>query len=301
VPLVFIHGVNTRKSDADYGRAVAARRTMFDQLVAREVRKTCPRFQVAEDIYWGDLGVGFLWNLRSVPDIRKTETQGPEEDALKNADLLSIVSDEASDGKVEHLGPPQPLVEAAKRDPAGLVRAMFAEEADRFAPLSTRPPDKSASTDKAAEAQGQHLGLLLIAVERFARQAAEQPALVQDANDDAVARKIQEGIRKQYQEVYEEARKEAETAAGVEHPGILSGGIGWTRDHLKQTVSDAAAYAKKAAMATARGASLGLAKWLRDPVIRKGLRSWAMSSSTCITAERHRRAFTSACAKGCSR
>ena len=134
MPLVFIHGVNTRKSDADYGRAVAARRTMFDQLVAREVRKTCPRFQVAEDIYWGDLGVGFLWNLRSVPDIRKTETQGPEEDALKNADLLRIVSDEASDGKVEHLGPPQPLVEAAKRDPAGLVRAMFAEDADRFAP-----------------------------------------------------------------------------------------------------------------------------------------------------------------------
>src|SRR5215470_11047690 len=82
---------------------------MFNQLVAREVRKTCPRFQVAEDIYWGDLGVGFLWNLRSVPDIRKTETQGPEEDALKNADLLRIVSDEASDGKVEHLGPPQTI------------------------------------------------------------------------------------------------------------------------------------------------------------------------------------------------
>ena len=166
----------------------------------------------------------------------------------------------------------KPLVEAAKRDPAGLVRAMFAEEADRFAPLSTRPPDKSASADKAAEAQGQHLGLLPIAVERFARQAAEQPAQVQDANDDAVARKIQEGIRKQYQEVYEEARKEAETAAGVEHLDILSHGIGWTRDHLKQTVNDPAAYAKKAAMATARAASLGLAKWLRDPVSRKGLR-----------------------------
>ena len=87
-----------------------------------------------------------------------------------------------------------------------------------------------------------------------------------------MARKIQEGIRKQYQEVYEEARKEAETAAGGEHLGILSGGVGWTRDHLKQTVNDAAAYAKKAAMATARGASLGLAKWLRDPVSRKGLR-----------------------------
>ena len=66
MPLVFVHGVNTRCTDEDYSRAAAARKTMFEQIVAPAVAKRgFPEFSVADDIYWGDLGVAFGWNLRS--------------------------------------------------------------------------------------------------------------------------------------------------------------------------------------------------------------------------------------------
>jgi hypothetical protein len=272
MPLVFIHGVNTRSADEDYDRTKAARQVMFDQLIAKHVRQVCPDFRVANDIYWGDLGVGFLWRLRSVPDIRLKEEQGPEIDKLRNPDLLNVVAGDGGPGIVRKQTE-QPIADAAKRDPAGLVRAIFAGEADRFAPPSI-PRTASSTVEQTAEAQGRNLGLLFIAVERFAREAAANPALIDGETDSEVLQKIQTGLRAEYQKVYNEAKPEAtgQPAAGVEHLGRISDALNWTLNYMKETVAEAGDYAKQAALAAARDSSLALAKLARDPVTRKTLR-----------------------------
>ena len=87
VPLVFLHGVNTRNSDADYVRGVSARRTMFEEIVVPRIRKQgFPDFTVAPDLYWGDLGVSFGWNLRAVPPTRVLESLGPDSQSGPNLD-----------------------------------------------------------------------------------------------------------------------------------------------------------------------------------------------------------------------
>ena len=274
MPLVFIHGVNTRATDPDYERGVAARQMMFEQLVARPMRTTYPDFRIAPDVYWGDLGVGFLWRLRSIPDIRQKEVQGPEEDRSKNLDLLRVGSAKSRlDSRVEHLGIPQPFAEAAKVDPAGLIRAIFAAEADRFAPPLLKPPVDDSNAGGRTTEEGKNHGLLWIAVDRFARRVETQRALIQAESDSEVVERIQSGIRDEFQAVFEEAKPAAaETSEGVEHLGKLSDGLGWALGHLKDAVDDASAFLKKTAASAGRDASLGLTKILRDPISRKGLR-----------------------------
>jgi hypothetical protein len=275
LPLVFIHGVNTRSTDADYARCVEARRMMFDQLVAKKVRERYPGFRVAEDIYWGDLGVKFLWRLRSIPDTRQKYTQGPGGDEMGNPDLLALMLQPPKGDKREHLGPAQPLAEAARRDPAGLVRAVFAEEADRFAPPLFAPDQSGKETvsPESAVAQGENLGLLLIAIDRFARKAAEQPNLIQGATDQEVLDLIQSGVDDAYRSTFEAARADrAKIVEGKEHLGKISDGIGWTLNYLKTTIQDARDSLAKLATAAGREASLELSRRFRDPLSRKGLR-----------------------------
>src|SRR5260370_12643489 len=120
MPLVFIHGVNTRSTDEDSARAVVARTTMFEQLVVPAlVKRGFPEFSVADDIYWGDLGVGFGWHLRSIPDTKVLQSLGPEAEAAQNLDIMQLVSEaQPSPNGVEKLGPEFPLAAAANKDPA---------------------------------------------------------------------------------------------------------------------------------------------------------------------------------------
>jgi hypothetical protein len=247
---------------------------MFDQLVATKIREQYPSFQVADDIYWGDLGVQFLWRLRSVPDIREKFTQGPADDELQNPDLVALMAQLAKDDKREHLGAPQPLADAARRDPAGVVRALFAKEADRFAPPLFSDGNGNAPPDsESAELQGKNLGLLLIAVDRFARKAAQDLALIQGASDNEVLNRIQDGVEDEYWNAVEAVRKETESAAAEkEHLGKISDAIGWTTNYAKKTIQDAKDYLSKTAVAKTREVSLGISRRLRDPLSRKGLR-----------------------------
>jgi len=52
MPLIFIHGVNTRDTDPDYFVASSARRKLFDDIVGTHLRGRFTNFQVLPDIYW---------------------------------------------------------------------------------------------------------------------------------------------------------------------------------------------------------------------------------------------------------
>jgi hypothetical protein len=282
MPLVFIHGVNTRNFDADYFRSVAARKTMFEQLVVPSLRAKYPKFQVADDIYWGDLGVDFSWSLRSIPEMEKAEqSQGASPEASENLDLAMLLAAPQPDEPEQRMGADRPLVEAAQRDPAGLVRSIFAPESDIFVPTTVDKPSKELTQkDKiSAEAQGQHLRFLLIAVERFATKAAKDPALIQAATDQAVLKKIQDGVDNEYQDLVRPWVDDQAGHAEEQAQGALSDGFAWVGRHLGDLIAKTRTIAKSAAAqagsmvsSAERAASLTVMKSYRDSITRKGLR-----------------------------
>jgi hypothetical protein len=275
MPLVFIHGVNTRDTDEDYVRTSAARRTMFEELVVPAVvQRGFPGFAVADDIYWGDLGVNFGWNLRTIPATQVLQSLGPAVATAPNLDLLQLVSETqpAAGAAVEKLGPDSALAAAAQKDPAALVRVIFAPEADRFAPLVLPPAAAVNKADAAkAAAQGQHLALMLIAVESLARDAGKNPALVQGKTDNEVLDKIQKEVTSRYQTLAQP--RLSQQVSDTEHLGnIFGNAIGWAADHLKGAINAAKKAASSAVAETERGASLLALKELRDSISRRGLR-----------------------------
>lgn len=274
MPLVFIHGVNTRNTDEDYARTVAARKVMFEELVVPTmVKRGFASFTVADDIYWGDLGVSFAWNLRAIPDTKILQSLGPDTAQVSNLDLMQLVSDaKPSPSEVQKLGSDSLLVAVAQKDPAALVRAIFAPEADRFAPQELRPPAAKvtkADAEKSA-AQGQHLGLMLIAVEDLARDVANNPQLVQANTDDGVLEKIQNEVQLRYQKIAQ-PRLDAQ-ASDTQHLGTFGNAIGWAADHLKDAVNAAKKAIGFAVAESERGVSLVALKGLRDSLSRRGLR-----------------------------
>jgi hypothetical protein len=275
MPLVFVHGVNTRNTDEDYARSVAARKTMFEQFVVPViVKRGFPDFSVAEDIYWGDLGVGFAWNLRSVPATKVLQSLGPAAGAGQNLDLLELVLEAKPPvGGVQSLGAAQSLVDAAQNKPGTLVRAIFAAEADRFAPPETfvQAQTISASEAEKAASQGEHLGLMLIAVELFAQEAEAKPELIAGTTNAEVLDKIKEGVTDRYRDLVK-ARAGQVSAGAVQHLGKGGNPIGWVTDYLG-SVFDAAKGAASSVVAGAqRAASLAALKEVRDGLSRRALR-----------------------------
>lgn len=62
--LLFIHGVNNRQTDESYIRGQSLRNELFKELVSERAVK---QIGLEKDVYWGDLGVSFTWNLESIP------------------------------------------------------------------------------------------------------------------------------------------------------------------------------------------------------------------------------------------
>jgi len=275
MPLVFIHGVNTRDTDPDYQRAVAARKTMFEELVVPKIAKQqFPSFSVAPDIYWGNLGVTFAWGLRAIPNTQVFQSLGAAADATPNVDVMELVLQTGpSSPNIESLGPASPLVAAAKTDPAALIRAVFAPEAERFAPPNIGPsvPSPTRQESQKTLSQGEHLGLMLIAVEELARETEKNPSLISGNTDNEVLTRIQQEVQKRYQ-VRAQARLDSETAGQTEQLGKFGDAIGWARDHLKATIDAAKSAAGFAVAKTERGVSLLALKELRQGISQNGLR-----------------------------
>jgi hypothetical protein len=285
MPLVFIHGVNTRNTDKDYYRASAARKKMFETYVVPILQnKGFPDFTVRDDIYWGDLGVTFSWNLRSIPVTNVTDYLGPAEQAQpENLALLNIISatqmvpSAAAPAGVERLGPSDQslLARAAAHDPGGLVRAIFSVEADRFAPAK---PDFRISAERTdAEGIEQHyregaqLALLLQAVNDFAEAATADSSLIRGETNDEVIASIGEGVQHRYSALLEPGLKD-EGGLELEHLGRVNDAISWTWGRAQDALEAARELANSAKETTLRAGSLYLNENYRSAFSSRGLR-----------------------------
>jgi hypothetical protein len=270
MPLVFVHGVNTRNTDEDYPRAVAARKAMFEQYVLPAVAtRGFPDFTVGDDIYWGDLGVSFAWSLRSVPPTNITQSLGAEPEPEQNLDLPALLLTSS----VQFPSAAPTLVGAARSNAPALVRAIFAVEADKFAPreMSILAEERSDSDIRKAANEGEHLGLMLIAVESFAREVEANTQLAMGETDDEVLSKIEEGVTDRYRALVEQ-RMSRISAGEVQHLGEGGDPIGWITNRIEAAIGTAKNVASSAVRGTNRAATLLALKGMRDGLSRRTLR-----------------------------
>jgi hypothetical protein len=66
MPIVFVHGVNNRKEDADYAQGVERTRGFLKDILAPRLKLDAAKLSTFFP-YWGDQGVKFRWNQASLP------------------------------------------------------------------------------------------------------------------------------------------------------------------------------------------------------------------------------------------
>ncbi len=88
MPVIFIHGVNTRYND-DYRKNCAARDELLKRLVLEPLAAKEERFKQIEieNPYWGEFGVSFSWDQASLPEVHVLEDLGAEDGRTPESDL----------------------------------------------------------------------------------------------------------------------------------------------------------------------------------------------------------------------
>ena len=124
MPIIYVHGVSNRREDRSYLQGQQLRKRMVQRIVGSAFEQF-PNMQELKEVYWGDLGVKFLWDRESLPMEITHEAVGDDfVDALGMAELLA--SQQAPNDKSEiHELPVErysPLVEAARKSPSDLVK-----------------------------------------------------------------------------------------------------------------------------------------------------------------------------------
>ncbi len=98
MPLVFVHGVNTRKKEPGY----EARRLLTEKFLQKHLRGASINGKVLATVkpsfpYWGDLGTRFAWNMASLPSGQINALGTGVEDELRP--LIGVIGDGLADPK----------------------------------------------------------------------------------------------------------------------------------------------------------------------------------------------------------
>lgn len=96
MPIVFIHGVNTRDGE-DYRKDVALRNELINRLILEPLAAKAAYFSQVDIVnpYWGDHGVTFRWNHESVPNNSALEPLGSQivQPSEMNLELMSMLGE----------------------------------------------------------------------------------------------------------------------------------------------------------------------------------------------------------------
>ena len=113
MPIVFVHGVNTRDTDPGYKTDMDARAELFERRVLRPLSAEDHRFKGMKivDAYWGKHGAEFRWGLQSLPPVSTVERLG-ESDDVSQADFVFTES-------IMNMAGPTPAEEADEVEALG--------------------------------------------------------------------------------------------------------------------------------------------------------------------------------------
>jgi hypothetical protein len=226
-------------------------------VIPRVRKKGFAEFGVAEDVYWGDLGVEFLpWNLSSIPTAKFGAYLGSdgESEDKENLEVASLA-----------------LSPDTSQNGASRVWAVLSPEADRFDKLpALDAKDLTPAAIKAAQHEGRELARLLIAAEALSKEV--EPSKQNDPDEWTA---IAEQIGERYSALVEEDPGEAYLGKDE--------AVDWMKERLgdlgrlaRNTAANVTSTVKEAGTAvldtTTRAASLLLYQKYRTPKSEKLLR-----------------------------
>ena len=124
MPVIFVHGVNTRQGPA-YKAGVRLKTSFIQKYLtgARINGKTLGNSRDISFPYWGDLATSFAWNMASLPHADMQSLGGPVEPDFRL--LLAIIRDALPNGLAD-----EPLLALAKKNFSNAVELIGAMALD---------------------------------------------------------------------------------------------------------------------------------------------------------------------------
>ena len=177
LPVVFVHGVNTRRSDDGYSDAVAARESLIRRLLLDPLGGSLRAMEVV-DAYWGDAGVRFRWNLASVPPVSLLDVYGDESSDVDESDLVFSAT-------VDELSGFEGISDSEERED-GILRRAARQDLLVFLETILAPVllAELRLSDADSTHEGELAAALAIAVETVAREDATREAVEATSSDD---------------------------------------------------------------------------------------------------------------------
>lgn len=168
MPLVFIHGVNVRKS-VNYQNEVNYRNALFKRFLLKKIFPE-PQTVTILNPYWGDYGVKFAWEKKSLPQSAMEELGSDDEVPLI---LLNQIQLE------QETNPNTVLLEVAKKSIADMIDLLWS--------VSVNDVDKS---------QAEYLADLAARAVDYAKHNQHLDWLNNLENDEQLLRDLEQKINK---------------------------------------------------------------------------------------------------------
>jgi hypothetical protein len=202
MPIIYVHGVNTRKSNSDYARGETIRGELIQKFLCDPLTEKGDRFKDLKIInpYWGDDGVSFAWNRSTVPDVQSLDYLGPEDTvdvaAISLATTVSDLQRERDDSQLEKLGGSDtPLKDAAMTSLPRFLEAVVAPALLKQAELTLSTPEVYTQP----ETVGLREALLLVAIDEVAHDPDTAAAVAQVGSDRALMELLKERTLKRFE------------------------------------------------------------------------------------------------------
>jgi hypothetical protein len=200
MPVIFIHGVNTRDND-DYRKNRAARDELLKRLVLQPLAEKGKRFEQIEIVnpYWGIFGVSFWWDQASLPEVHALENLGAENEATPESDLefTETVKELAGarqldSSRLENLGTGERLFQrAAEKDLTRFVETILS-------PLLLSEMRLAEDSGVKPETEGVLQALLAMAAKEVASDANVKAEMIAASSDDEVMELLKEKVKARF-------------------------------------------------------------------------------------------------------
>jgi hypothetical protein len=266
MPVVFIHGVNTRDGD-EYRKDVAARDELLKRLVLEPLGARGANVKDMEIVspYWGNHGVSFAWNQATLPDVDMLEDLGAGSEVATPAsdmEMAATIKELAGTGQAARRASAPPGLEALGSSEGDIKKAAEAD-LGRFieavlGPIIFSEMDLSVGAGETPAQVGIYEALLVVAARQVAADPAVKAAIGAASSDDEVMALLKTAVQSRFEQVV------AGSAADAEGGQLEALGPGWL-DALTGRIGDIFDRAKNA---PARAATLPLLDKFREMLHR---------------------------------
>lgn len=231
MPIVFVHGVNTRKGRAYNAQVEVTKTFLQEHLSGATINdKTLTSLDKIHFPYWGDLGTKFAWNMASLPRGDLQALGGPVQPEIR------AVAATLKDSSKSALGD-EPLLEIAKQD--------FTLAVEVLASLLLANPPEGKASDVAQFA---------IDIQKYASSEPKPTWLANLTTDDQFTGSLKlavesdstiqaQGLGNMFNAVTEATQRLKESIKGLAGKAADSAGdfassklLGWAREPLNENL-----------------------------------------------------------------